>query len=362
MNQTPINTHPRISIALCTYNGEKYLKEQLDSFVQQTLSPYELVVCDDCSSDSTLEILEKFSRVAPFTVRIFHNENNLGLIKNFSKAASLCQGEYIAFSDQDDIWLPDKLEACFQMMKKAEYEYGTDIPLLVHTDLCLIDTENHVIAPSWMKVKHISPMDIDPLKNILAANYVSGCTSLGNRILLKESLPFPKVIMNHDGWCALIAASRGKILFIQEAKVLYRQHASNFTKGVKYTSLITLLKSFKSTLLRSWRSNGCLITLSKALNSTLVKGGLIPGWAIPFLAGVLEQAKELEKHLSDLSCEVPPLLKSYINALQKGGILNAFRIIFFLKIRQQGFIPNIIDFYIVTKRLHLNYSGERFWL
>ena len=313
-----MSTHSGISIALCTYNGEKYLKEQLDSFVQQTLSPCELVVCDDSSSDSTIAILEEFSRTAPFPVRIFRNEHTLGLIKNFSKAASLCRGEYVAFSDQDDIWLPDKLEACFQMIKKAELEYGKDIPLLVHSDLCLIDTENHIIAPSCMKVRHVRNVDIDPLKTLLVRNYISGCTSLGNRILLKESLPFPDVIMNHDGWCALIAASRGKILFIQEAKILYRQHASNVTGRAGYISLITLLKSFKSILAESVVRNGYLITLLKSTKSILKKGGLTPGWAIPILVGVLDQAKELEKHLSDLSCEVPPLLKSYVDALQGG--------------------------------------------
>ena len=328
-----MNTHPRISIALCTYNGERFLKEQLDSFVQQTLPPYELVVCDDCSSDSTCEILEKFSQTAPFPVRIFRNEYTLGLIKNFSKAASLCQGEYLAFSDQDDFWLPDKLEACFRVINKAELEYGKNIPLLVHSDLRLIDNENRVIALSCMKVRHMRHVDVDPLNTLLVRNYVSGCTSLCNKILIKESLPFPDIITNHDGWVALNAASRGRVLFIPEAKVLYRQHAFNVTGRANYSFNI------------------------KALTSVFMLKELII-LTFHLLVEDFYQAKVLQKHLSDLSYEVPPILSSYIDALQRGGILNAFRIMFLLKVRQQGFMPNLFDFYFIARKIHLKYIKD----
>lgn len=325
-----MSTHPQISIALCTYNGEKYLKEQLDSFVQQTLSPYELVVCDDCSSDSTTDILEAFAWTAPFPVRIYHNEYTLGLIKNFSKAAGLCRGEYVAFSDQDDIWLPDKLDACFQAMGRAECKYGKDVPLLVHSDLSIIDNDNRVIASSWMKVKHLRPVEVDPLKNLLVMNYISGCTSLCNKILIKNSLPFPDVIMNHDGWVALIAASHGKIIFIPEPKVLYRQHPSNASGRALY-----------------WYD-------VRDLNPKHILNNLIP-MAIGLLARVLYQAKVLQEHLASISCGVPPILNCYIDALERGGLLNSFRVMFILKVRQQGFFPNILDFYVITRRIHLKY-------
>lgn len=91
-----------ISTAMCTYNGEKYLREQLESIARQTLLPNELVVCDDCSSDETVEIIQDFSRNAPFSVRLMINENNLGFAKNFEKAITLCSGEIIVLSDQDD--------------------------------------------------------------------------------------------------------------------------------------------------------------------------------------------------------------------------------------------------------------------
>ena len=99
-----------ISIAMCTYNGERFLQEQLDSFLAQTRLPDELVVCDDGSQDGTVAILEAFAAQAPFPVRLFINPQNLGFSKNFEKAISLCQGDIIALSDQDDVWLPEKLE------------------------------------------------------------------------------------------------------------------------------------------------------------------------------------------------------------------------------------------------------------
>ena len=98
-----------ISIAMATYNGAKFLREQLDSIAAQTLPPYELVICDDGSTDSTLAIAREFAKEVNFPVRIYLNEHNLGFADNFLKAASLCEGDWIAFSDQDDVWLPHKL-------------------------------------------------------------------------------------------------------------------------------------------------------------------------------------------------------------------------------------------------------------
>src|SRR6266851_3311364 len=98
-----------ISIAMCTYNGERFLQQQLDSIAQQTLLPAELVVCDDGSTDRTIEILEDFASSAPFAVRIHRNETNLGYRANFMKCAMFCSGDFIAFCDQDDVWRPDKL-------------------------------------------------------------------------------------------------------------------------------------------------------------------------------------------------------------------------------------------------------------
>jgi len=315
-----MNLSPKISIALCTFNGEKYLKRQLDSFPKQTLLPFELVACDDASSDDTCRILEDFSHTAPFPVRIVRNARNLGLRKNFSQAASLCQGDYVAFSDQDDIWSPDKLEHGIRAMQKTEQEYGTGIPLLVHSDLSLIDAEGHVTAPSCMKVLHMRHEPVDPLRTLLVRNFVFGCTSLCNRALIQESLPFPDVIANHDGWCALIAASRGKILFIPEPKVLYRQHQATVTDGAV-----------------------------SPYNIRLIIRRFDPSRARKTLLGLISQAEELERRLNATYCGAPAYLRAYIDSLKHGGLANAFKIVFLLKIHTQGFVPNVLFFYRIAR-------------
>jgi len=103
-------TNVPISIAMATYNGESFLAEQLDNLAKQTLKPLELVVCDDGSTDDTVAILEGFAALAPFPVSIHRNGTRLGHTENFLKAANLCSGKWIGFCDQDDVWLPNKLE------------------------------------------------------------------------------------------------------------------------------------------------------------------------------------------------------------------------------------------------------------
>ncbi len=107
-------SHDKISIALCTYNGEQFLGRQLASIQQQTRAPDELVVCDDCSTDRTLEILQEFAASAAFPVRITRNEQNLGFVANFERAIRLCLGDLVALCDQDDIWYPTRLERSLQ--------------------------------------------------------------------------------------------------------------------------------------------------------------------------------------------------------------------------------------------------------
>ena len=144
-----------ISIALCTHNGAKYLPLQLEGIVSQRVQPYEIVICDDLSSDNTIFIIQEFATSAKIPTRIFSNELRIGVIANFSKAISLCQGEYVALCDQDDIWLPEKLELTFKKMKEAEEKYSSEIPLLVHTDLTVINSEDEPIASSFMRMQKL---------------------------------------------------------------------------------------------------------------------------------------------------------------------------------------------------------------
>src|ERR1700678_75351 len=132
----------RISVALCTYNGERFLSQQLASVQQQTRLPDEVVVCDDQSTDGTVEMVRAFAASVSFPVRIFENERNLGFAANFERAIGLCEGNLIALSDQDDIWYPVRLERSEQEFT-AHPEAG-----LVFSDADVIDDSNQLVGPT----------------------------------------------------------------------------------------------------------------------------------------------------------------------------------------------------------------------
>ena len=234
-----------ISIALCTYNGEKFLKEQLDSILQQTLLPDELVVCDDRSSDGTLDILREFEKSAPFAVRIFHNETNLGPINNFAKAISLCQGDWISLCDQDDLWLPNKLELLGRKMVQLETSLGKHTPILIHTDAVVTDRNLKEIGKSLWEFQCTYPEKGHELSKLLNQSLVTGCTTLVNRALCSKALPLPEnALMMHDWWFTLVASAFGRIESIPEPTILYRQHGANDTGAKKWG----ILKAFQSLL------------------------------------------------------------------------------------------------------------------
>lgn len=137
--------HPSISVAIATYNGEKYLEEQLDSILSQTLKPAEIIVCDDRSTDGTVKILEQYSRKGLLSYYV--NEHRLGFIGNFKKAVSLCSpANYIALSDQDDIWLPSKLKQAAEYLQKID---DAEHPVMVYSDLILVDQDKNIINYSF---------------------------------------------------------------------------------------------------------------------------------------------------------------------------------------------------------------------
>jgi glycosyltransferase involved in cell wall biosynthesis len=213
-----------ISVALCTFNGERYLGEQLQSIAAQTILPSELVVCDDASSDNTLGILEAFASVSPFPVRIFRNEQRLGSTRNFEKAIRLCEAEIIALSDQDDVWYPHKLEELGTLLTS-----GAD---LVFSDADVVDARlTHQGYRLWetvlfgrreqLRVEKGKAFDV-----LLRRNVVTGATMAFRSGLREFVLPIPEIWV-HDGWIALHAAAVGNIMHVEEPLVAYRQHGSN---------------------------------------------------------------------------------------------------------------------------------------
>lgn len=217
-----------VSIAMATYNGASFIEPQLESIINQTVLPSELVICDDRSTDDTVKILEHYRQRAPFPVNVHINEKNLGVTGNFSKAADLCTGDYIAFADQDDYWLPDKLE---QEMQYLEDRPEMDI---VFTDLQLVDENLKPLGKTmWEHLGFGTKAQQDwstdgafPLMHN-TGNKVTGCTMMIRSSAWPGYKPYIEKGVEdklHDEIMALLAAREGKIGFIPKCTVLYRQH------------------------------------------------------------------------------------------------------------------------------------------
>jgi glycosyltransferase involved in cell wall biosynthesis len=228
-----------VSIALAVYNGEKYLSQLLASLEQQTIKPFELVVLDDCSSDNSIKIIREFP--LSFTKRIYSNEKNQGPVFTFRKLAQLCKGEFIAFCDQDDIWLPQKIELSLSSIKKLE----TDLAAIVFSDLRVIDEEGKLLHNSFFKLRSTKPGKFS-LADILFGNIVTGCASIINRAMASELARMPLNAMMYDHWAALIGYSFGKHSFINEPLILYRAHGTNVTDKHKASFVKNFINELKN--------------------------------------------------------------------------------------------------------------------
>lgn len=202
-----------ISIALGTYNGSKYLREQLDSLANQTLLPAELHVGDDRSTDDTLDILEDFRSRAPFPVHVAASQQKLGYGENFMATAGRCTSPWIAFCDQDDIWFPNKLERCAS-------EFGEGVTLVAHS----ADVTKGGTLPDWPAKPANPPLSLMPRWFCLGF-----CQVFDRRILQipRRDLPWVEVGDAHDTWVPFVAGMTGTIVWIDEPLAYYRQHETN---------------------------------------------------------------------------------------------------------------------------------------
>ena len=230
-----------LSIVLCTYNGDSFLRDQLESIKNQTRQPDELIVCDDCSIDRTLDILFRFQREISYPVRIYNNEVSLGISKNYEKAISLCNGEIIALCDQDDIWSIDKLKI---LEEKLEQNKGSGY---VFSNADLVDQE---LKPSkttqWEQLsfnirRQKKFMNKNQVKVLLKENIVTGATMAFRSQLMDLILPIPDIWI-HDGWIALLGSgSNSRGVFVEDSLIKYRQHYSQAI-GSKNRSLLHLIQ------------------------------------------------------------------------------------------------------------------------
>jgi glycosyltransferase involved in cell wall biosynthesis len=249
-----------LSIALCTYNGAVYLKEQLESLAAQTRPPDELVISDDHSTDDTPSLIEEFAATAGFPVRLSVNESNLGTAKNFEKAIDLCLGDVILLSDQDDIWHSDKLESVERIFEaKPQLSLVFSNAELVDETLRLFDEtlfdRLHFNGRKQRMVRSGRALDVQ-----LRENLVCGCTVAFRANLKELVLPIsgdgPLV---HDGWIVLLIAAAGEIDFINRPLLKYRQHSAQ-------QSRVTKTRSWHDILTSSEIDRACCVRQANQLN------------------------------------------------------------------------------------------------
>ena len=266
-----------VTVLMTTYNGEKYLREQLDSILNQADCPLRLVVSDDGSTDGTMAILKEYAGRYPEQVEIFREnaDDILGrsgmpkeaagsgapqttagtskthygssakhffaVIDAVRKDSRYSDSAYFALSDQDDVWKPEKLKLAIAAIESCA-DHPTAIPVLVHSDLSLTDSEGRLTAES-MAAQNRMRMDHTALNYRLVENAVSGNTVVMNRAFLNQ-LAIPEACIMHDWWMALAGACIGKIIYLPEPTVLYRQHSANVYGSHKHFTAAEIRENY----------------------------------------------------------------------------------------------------------------------
>lgn len=208
-----IGEEPLVSIALCTYNGGRFLSQQLDSILTQTYRNLEIVIVDDCSTDNTIDIVAQYAQ-KDNRIKFYRNENNLGFNKNFEKTVRLTNGDYISISDQDDIWLPGKIET---LVKNISNNW------LIYSKSVFINEKNEVMPGQMLNESGVVPLNY---KGILLANFITGHTMLFKQEFVDYFLPFPEKGF-YDWWIGFVALYHHKAVFLNEILTQYRIHEAS---------------------------------------------------------------------------------------------------------------------------------------
>lgn len=255
----------KVSVAMCTFNGAEYLADQLASIARQTLPPLELIVCDDCSEDGTVALLEAHSVSAAYPVKIFVNDSRLGSTRNFEKAIALCSGEAIALSDQDDVWADDKLQTLVDVLAKNE-NIGA-----VFSNADVVDEQLKPLGSDIFKNNGFNHREQNVLRSeqyyllVLTRTFVTGMTMMFRSRYKYLLFPMPDFDkdMIHDRWIAIVIAAVSKIEFVDRPLVLYRQHvqqqigSSDFNRLAKLKQILLSSLTFSERhddFYTSWRS------------------------------------------------------------------------------------------------------------
>lgn len=238
----------KVNILMATYNGEKFLAQQIESIQKQTFKEWNLLIRDDGSSDKTCDIIRNFTAKDSRIRFINENEHhNLGVIKSFFTLVNYEVADFYFFSDQDDVWLPEKLSVSLEAAKHK----ASDVPLLVYTDLKVVNQELNILQDSMIRAQsHHANTTLLPE---LTENTVTGGTMMINHALAEKWFT-PNDILMHDWFLALLAASLGEIIYLDLPTQLYRQHDNNVLGARTMDKRFKILREGpKSIFTRYWK-------------------------------------------------------------------------------------------------------------
>lgn len=254
----------KISVAMCTYNGEEFLNEQIDSILNQSMQVNEIVVCDDGSTDKTIKILNEYLALNPDLFKIYINEVNLRSVKNFEKAINLCTGDIIFLSDQDDIWVKEKVESYMEYFIK-----NPRINVLASNGYCLDHLsevkEKYAIwdVPAFLRAENINVNYYNLITQI--GNLATGASMAFRKEILNEVLPFPIIKdFHHDEWIAIISSKKNSFELLDEKYFYYRIHKNQQVGGVFYKKNEITRKSLTH-LFDLYESDSSLVILKRRL-------------------------------------------------------------------------------------------------
>ena len=221
----------KIDILMATYNGEKYLEEQIESILNQTYSNFRLIISDDCSTDRTCAILKEYAQ-KDNRIELYFQEKNLGYVKNFEFLLGKVESELYMLSDQDDYWFPEKVEKTYNKLIQENAD-------MVFTDLIVVDEKEKIINKSFnelMNLKKKICKTVGTSELAYLYNCVTGCTIIGKKSNIKNIIPIPTYSKHvlHDHWIALENSIKGKVAYLPEGLIKYRQHGTNQI-GIKHT-------------------------------------------------------------------------------------------------------------------------------
>ncbi len=265
-------TQPRLEVVLPTYNGALYLEAQLASIHAQSLRPERIFLRDDGSTDGTVELIQELQQRYGDWLQVLPSATKLGCTSNVNALLQATTAPYVALADQDDYWLPDKLQTAFRQLQHLEAIHRSETPLLVHSDLELVDADLCSLRLRYWRKQRLHPQRT-ALRDLALTNVVTGCTVLVNRSLLDQALPIPPEALMHDWWLALVASARGRLEVVSPPGVLYRQHRANVLGSRGTAPLAMMAKLLRP---RAHRPPAQLRAVARQASVLSVRFGLEP--------------------------------------------------------------------------------------